>query len=415
MPSTIAWLDSTPEEQRAARELIALFTQTEGRDELGVGQVRDALGDLLFPGTSTLQTRARYFLFVPWCYTAGSAAGSTGAENQRRGERQERYLVQTLKDAHLEDSAGLIGGRVGPTVKNLPSSIYWSGLQQYGVLTHATDPSHLGTLTGTDGDAATELADRNKGDWRPGIPPPPPNFPREVEGGFAMVSEEVEWLAARMTSADPDSVLATLLRRRAFIEPSSAFPWHEVDPGDFEELDHAYWFSNAFHGASLLYNLLVAEKYDAHESLTRIEYAAETYRELLEGWADEFLVPLHEGLSRWDIERLWQLVVAVNPNINRRTQSFVESWCGEVLKADPSHIADNQRLRRLVRTREERKGKQSRLINDRLLATWSGASGAGHVACQRYGTTSLPRAWDHLEVSVSITGPGCRCQRWRAG
>jgi hypothetical protein len=27
------------------------------------------------------------------------------------------------------------------------------------------------------------------------------------------------------------------------------------------------------------------------------------------------------------------------------------------------------------------------------------------VACQRDGTTSLPRAWDHLEVSVSISGP----------
>ena len=37
------------------------------------------------------------------------------------------------------------------------------------------------------------------------------------------------------------------------------------------------------------------------------------------------------------------------------------------------------------------------------------------AACQRYGTTSLPRAWDHLEVLVSITGPRCRCQRWRAG
>ena len=72
----------------------------------------------------------------------------------------------------------------------------------------------------------------------------------------------------------------------------------------------------------------MAEKYDANESLTRIEYATETYRELIEGWADEFLVPLHDGLARWDIERLWQLVVAVNPNINRRTQSFVESVAG---------------------------------------------------------------------------------------
>jgi hypothetical protein len=37
------------------------------------------------------------------------------------------------------------------------------------------------------------------------------------------------------------------------------------------------------------------------------------------------------------------------------------------------------------------------------------------VACQRDGTTSLPRAWDHLEVLVSITGPWFRCQRRRAG
>ena len=72
--------------------------------------------------------------------------------------------------------------------------------------------------------------------------------------------------------------------------------------GEFEELDHAYWFSNAFYGASLLYNLLVAEKYDANESLTRIEYATETYRERIDGWAEQFLVPFHDGLLRWDIE-----------------------------------------------------------------------------------------------------------------
>ena len=385
MPSTIAWIDTTPEEQRAARELIALFTQTEGRDELGVGQIRDALSDLLFPGTSTIQTRARYFLFVPWCYTAGSAAGTTGVENQRRGAAQERRLIQTLRDAHLEDSAGLIGGRVGPSVKNLPSSIFWSGLQQYGILTHDTDPSHLGTLTGTGGDAATELAERTEGDWRPGIPPAPRNFPREVDGGFAMSPDESEWLAARMTSADPNSVLATLLGRRLFIDPASVFPWDEMRPEDFEELVHAYWFSHAFHGASLLYNLLVAERYDANGSLTRIEYATETYRELIDEWAEEFLVPFHEDLLRWDVEGLWRLVVAVNPNINRRTQSFVESWLNEVRRADPRQIADNQRLRRLVRAREERKRKQSRLLNDRLLATWSGASGAGQLDF-RWGT-----------------------------
>jgi hypothetical protein len=66
MPSTIAWLDFSDEEQRRAREIVALFAQPESRDELGIGTVRDALSGAMFPGISVLQSSARYFLFVPW-------------------------------------------------------------------------------------------------------------------------------------------------------------------------------------------------------------------------------------------------------------------------------------------------------------------------------------------------------------
>lgn len=61
MASTIAWLDTSADEQRRVREMIALFAQQESRDELGIGQIRDTISELLFPGTSVLQTRARYF------------------------------------------------------------------------------------------------------------------------------------------------------------------------------------------------------------------------------------------------------------------------------------------------------------------------------------------------------------------
>src|ERR1700732_3575593 len=52
--------DFSREDQRRMREIVNLFTQSESRDELGIGQVRDAFSDSLFPGTSTLHTRARY-------------------------------------------------------------------------------------------------------------------------------------------------------------------------------------------------------------------------------------------------------------------------------------------------------------------------------------------------------------------
>ena len=58
-PAVFAWLDYSEADQRRAREIIAMFSQQESRDELGLGRIRDVLSDTLFPGTSVLLTRAR--------------------------------------------------------------------------------------------------------------------------------------------------------------------------------------------------------------------------------------------------------------------------------------------------------------------------------------------------------------------
>ena len=66
--SGFAWLDYSEHERRKALDVIDLFGEKDTRDELGIGTVRDALADRLFPGISTIQTRARYFLFIPWVH-----------------------------------------------------------------------------------------------------------------------------------------------------------------------------------------------------------------------------------------------------------------------------------------------------------------------------------------------------------
>lgn len=68
MASVITWLDVSADEQQRIRVLAAMFTQRGSRNELGIGQLRDGISDALFPGTSTLHTRARYLLFVPWSF-----------------------------------------------------------------------------------------------------------------------------------------------------------------------------------------------------------------------------------------------------------------------------------------------------------------------------------------------------------
>jgi hypothetical protein len=49
MVSALAWLDVSREEQRRVREMLQLFAQTDSRDEMGVGQIRDVFSELLFP------------------------------------------------------------------------------------------------------------------------------------------------------------------------------------------------------------------------------------------------------------------------------------------------------------------------------------------------------------------------------
>ena len=68
MPGLLQWLDYSEHDRRKALDVIALFHEQDTRDELGLGAVRDGFADLFFPGTSTIQTRARYFLFIPWVY-----------------------------------------------------------------------------------------------------------------------------------------------------------------------------------------------------------------------------------------------------------------------------------------------------------------------------------------------------------
>ena len=386
MASSIAWLDSTTEEQRVARELISLFTQPESREELGIGQVRDAFSDILFPGTSVIQTRARYFLFIPWCYSYGKASHLSGARLRDVGRKQERELIHTLHNSGLDDLVGMVGRRVGPSVKTLPLTIYWSGLRRFEILTHDNDLGTLGAVNSRDG--ATELGDRLISDWDPGLPPAPAGFPTAVPGGFRLTFDEAEWLAKRITGTSPESVTAHLLERRIPIGSEHQFAWEVVPEGRFEALEHARRFSGMMLGASLLYNLLIGEEYDKMPPPKKHDEMAERYRDEIDTWVREYVEPSLADLRAWDVARMWELTLAQNPRIDPRAQAFANAWIEGIRSVGHNGLADNRPLRQLVRAREERKGKQSRLLNERMLATWSGASGTGQLE-YRWGTVRV--------------------------
>ena len=77
MASVFEWLDTDSEQRRKMLEVVELFKEEDTVDELGIGSIRDALADSLFPGTSVLQTRLRYVLFIPWLMQLAAARMSS--------------------------------------------------------------------------------------------------------------------------------------------------------------------------------------------------------------------------------------------------------------------------------------------------------------------------------------------------
>jgi hypothetical protein len=375
--SLIAWLDTSADEQRQIRELIALFSQSESRDELGIGQIRDAFSDTLFPGTSVIQTRARYYLFVPWIFRAGARNGLSGPALHAWADRQERRLIESLRKAGA--TRGLIGRRAGPTVKIVPSAIYWSGLTRYRILTRDVGADQLLPLSRQFAEA-DELADRAGGDWDPTLPKAVQGFPDDVPSGFDLQAEEALWLKERILAAAPDTMLAQLLTRDSPPNPNSGSAWFDAAAADAPDtcrsvLNHAGMFSLCMHGAALLYNLLVAESYEK-AGYDAIVGTVENYQQQLTDWAASCQDSASQ-LRGWDRAGMWNLVRQVNPRIASPTQLFVDAWLEATIAGDPTTAAANAGLRQLVSNREHtQKQAQSRLVNDKLLRTWSGASGS---------------------------------------
>lgn len=132
MPSTLTWLDHDAEARERSLRILALFQEKESRDELGLGGIRDSFADRLFPGTSTIQTRLRYMLFVPWIYRDLEERRVVPGDFARRADAAERDLIDTMGNAD-EREAGVFGGRSGRQLKRLPSSVYWAGLRAWGI------------------------------------------------------------------------------------------------------------------------------------------------------------------------------------------------------------------------------------------------------------------------------------------
>ena len=133
--SSLSWIVFDEVERQRARRIMALFEEKESRDELGLGPIRDSIADHLFPGTSTIQTRVRYMLFVPWICTMVEDMDAPPERLMREARNLEVSLIDALRAGGEEE--GVIGRFAHRQLQRLPSSVYWNGLRSWGIRTFA--------------------------------------------------------------------------------------------------------------------------------------------------------------------------------------------------------------------------------------------------------------------------------------
>ncbi len=367
------------------REIVNLFRERESRDELGIGQVRDAMSDSLWPGTSTLFTRARYFLFIPWCFRAAAEARNDVAKATALADQYERRLIGALTAAGERD--GVLGANVGVALKSLPSALYWGGMRTHGILNDPTlsrDDAIVAELDRVHArrPVAVGYEDEVAAVWHDGafhstLPSVPEGFPMEVPAGFAMPRSEAGWLRDRMLTSSPGTMLEYALQHRPDVD--SAVPWEDsvlmsADGERANVLDDARRFSTLMNSASLIYNLLLAEAYE-REGFDRVENPVDDYRQRLDQWSER--PGLANDIATWDRDAFWRRVIEKNPGVNLRSRRFIDTWLDLLGAADLAELAHNEEVRSFIATRErEHKRAQARLANKRLLQAWLGSSGS---------------------------------------
>jgi len=379
--STFVWIDHSEKQRRQVLEAIDQFREKDTRDELGTASIRDALSDLLFPGTGALQTRARYFLFVPWMYQQMESRKIPSSDVSRKVREFEIRLIDAL--AESEDSHGTIGIEARANLQRVPSSIYWNALRSLRICefpgSQADYQRALDRFYQTRG--GLRLTDDKDGvsarvaNWDADLPPAPAGLP--TAASFDLSIAEAGYLRDMVREHHPHSLLRFVMDR-AVPKTDARFVWDlemvsTATPPLPRQLVHAQCFSEVRQGAAILYNLLLA----------RMTPQKPDVEEKCEGLWKEWLLLMaarRGAHSRWDLQDMWQLLDEQQRPIKARTRQFVEQWHEFVVMGKPEDALGSQTAHQLIRRREGSiKGALARFDNQRAREMWRGESGLGQL------------------------------------
>ena len=381
MDPSISWLDLTASDRNKMERVLDLFKEQGTVDEMGLGPVRDALSQVLFPGITSIQTRLRYVLFVPWIYKLMEQRRISADRIAEEARKMEVHLIAPLS---MTKAQGVIGVHARGRLQRLPSAVYWGCLRRWGIFQHGRDQywyhSQFDRLR-----KAAQFVDRaddpgvtwqGHTNWHPRLPEPPKGFPEEAT--FDLTETEATFIQGRIQDRCAGSLLAQLASRPR--EQMAANYWEEPDAyaGEKSTADVvkvARRFSLHVEGIPLIYNLMLAER--RGERISDDDDRVGKYTVDCAKWA---AIEASED-EEFEPQTLWNLLESQGTQIRLPLKRFVEAWTSKLAEIGPENASMEGSVRELIANRELKlKGRQrARLVNENRLLDWAGGSGVGRM------------------------------------
>ena len=275
----IGFIDFSKEERNKILATLKLLGTQTALDELGIGVIRDGYADILFPGISTIQTRAKYFVLIPYLFQKAAELNlQSGAQVRKWLIAAEDKLVQTLVDNSDDSENGIIGKRAlgqKRTVKMRPSGIYWNGLRTFEILRGtgvsltaacsmiaASSKMKAELTVVTDGETFDdqEAASYNSILFSPILPEN--NF--EKKAAILLTKKEAEFLAYKISQSTltKNTLLDFLIKNKLDCNSFDDIPEGILPKALKKDYRLARDFSDFIIGAHIRYNVIFSEYQD---------------------------------------------------------------------------------------------------------------------------------------------------------
>ena len=295
----LGWIDFSRQDKADAINIINSMKEKGVLDELGFGALRQAFANCFFPGTSTIQTRAKYFFIVSYIlqdFISSVSASENDfqkfiANSQNKisgnGGRENRVGKLLVENAGDDERLGIIGSRSikgGKWVERTPLSIYWNGLRTFQFFqsanlnfTYADFMMRVFTFARSKAESKAWIKSSKKDD---GDDFDAGNFSKisplarietysktwEKDIQITLSKKEAELLESKIVSSVPESLLAFLLKNKIDIsscrndfELFTKLVSSKANPDTVKKLDLANKANEFYYLTMLRYSFLLSK------------------------------------------------------------------------------------------------------------------------------------------------------------